>query len=1200
MGRARHFGTGFSSHSHTNKQKKASGKFRGGRRIQAACIEGLEPRFLLSTTITGSNSTTINLKDNNFAPYNGVANPYPSTINLSGFQAGQTVASASVTINDINWQTFISGNYQSYAEDFKALLEGPGGESLVLMSTCGPSFATNPGFNNITLTFADSAASSFGQFQSFATTGSLTSKPVDFSDTGYSSTDSAAFVSPAPSNFKQPAPTGSETFASVFGGQAPNGNWQLFLSTDGADSDSTGTVSGWSLSVTAGSVSATTTALTTSLNPSFTSSPNNSTTLTAAVTSSGTPVTEGTVTFTDTTTNTVLASNVPVGTSGASAGVATTTAAFTTEGNHVIKAVYNGDSNYNTSNNSVTQTVNNHTTINGNTFTNPGTIKIADNVASPGGVATPYLSHLSLTLEKVNYYNVISGTQEAYFQDLKAMLVAPDGQAYVFISDDGPNTGAVGVQNVTVTFDDAAFYTIPSSVALGSANSTVTSKPIDYSSTNNNPDAGAFPTPAPQSNYKSASPEGSDTFSSAFNGQSPDGTWSLYVVVDRGDSGSTGTISGWNLNITSVGTSATTTSVAAASSQIFTGGASSSTTLTATVSSGGNPVTSGTVTFTDTTTNTVLASGVALNGSGQASTPFSSTSEGVFNIQASYSGNSTYNISTGSTTVEVDDHTTISGNSYINTGALTLRDNTLSPGGVASPYPSHVFVSGLTNTISHLSVSLNGVSFIYSQDIQALLVGPGGQNFILIGDVGPSSGTTGVSNVTLTIDDSAASTLAQNSVWGAPNSSVASKPVEYSSVSFASPAPAGPYNENNPQLSNNPTLGSIFDGTSPDGTWSLYVTTNTGESGATGSIAGGWSLNLTVPAAVTAGPTPQTVTAGQTATFTSAANGSPAPTVQWQVSTDGGKTFNNISGRGTTAPTYSFTVSATQANNQYRAVYDGSASLTTNAAALTVLLPEISTGVGAHYNLSGPPGAQVVDVTAGTVTLIGDLSKDVTNCTLNIENGASAVLSSDEHIGALQLVGTGMLNAANRALYINYGTGSDPISTIAGYLKTGYNHGAWNGAGIFSTSAAANSGYTLGYADGADGVVSGLSSGQIEIKYTLYGDINLDGAVNGTDFSLLAADFGQSVTGWDRGDLNFDGAVNGTDFSLLAQNFGKTAAGAATLPPATPAAAPASSQNPTALVATNSSQKPLVIQKVNPVLKSVPISSVSRKRQRHS
>jgi hypothetical protein len=87
--------------------------------------------------------------------------------------------------------------------------------------------------------------------------------------------------------------------------------------------------------------------------------------------------------------------------------------------------------------------------------------------------------------------------------------------------------------------------------------------------------------------------------------------------------------------------------------------------------------------------------------------------------------------------------------------------------------------------------------------------------------------------------------------------------------------------------------------------------------------------------------------------------------------------------------------------------------------------------------------------------------------------------------------------------------------------------------------------YALGYADGKDGKVSGLVSGQIEVAYTLAGDANLDGFVNGEDFTILASNFNQNVTGWDQGDFNYDGTVNGEDFTLLAANFNQGVSGAA-------------------------------------------------------
>ncbi len=98
------------------------------------------------------------------------------------------------------------------------------------------------------------------------------------------------------------------------------------------------------------------------------------------------------------------------------------------------------------------------------------------------------------------------------------------------------------------------------------------------------------------------------------------------------------------------------------------------------------------------------------------------------------------------------------------------------------------------------------------------------------------------------------------------------------------------------------------------------------------------AATLTVPFAptVTSDPSNQTVTAGQNATFTAAAGGSPTPTVQWQVSTDGGKTFTNISGATSTTLTLS-NVQASQDDSEYQAVFTNSiGTATTSSATLAV------------------------------------------------------------------------------------------------------------------------------------------------------------------------------------------------------------------------------------------------------------------------
>ncbi len=169
---------------------------------------------------------------------------------------------------------------------------------------------------------------------------------------------------------------------------------------------------------------------------------------------------------------------------------------------------------------------------------------------------------------------------------------------------------------------------------------------------------------------------------------------------------------------------------------------------------------------------------------------------------------------------------------------------------------------------------------------------------------------------------------------------------------------------------------------------------------------------------------------------------------------------------------------------------------------------------------------------------------------LNISGAGTVTLGSGggpQTFSSLTISGSGILDLTNNHIFITYGS-SDPMATIIGYLQSGFNNGGWNGSGIISSTAQSPTNglkYGVGFADGKDGVVKGLSSGQIELKYTLLGDANLDGTVNGSDFSILAANFGLGTTNWDQGNFLFTSAVNGSDFSALAANFGQGDSGAA-------------------------------------------------------
>jgi uncharacterized repeat protein (TIGR01451 family) len=100
------------------------------------------------------------------------------------------------------------------------------------------------------------------------------------------------------------------------------------------------------------------------------------------------------------------------------------------------------------------------------------------------------------------------------------------------------------------------------------------------------------------------------------------------------------------------------------------------------------------------------------------------------------------------------------------------------------------------------------------------------------------------------------------------------------------------------------------------------------------------TLTVNAPPVVTTNPANQSVSAGSSATFTAAASGSPAPTVQWQVSVAGGA-FSNVP--NATSTTLTFTAAFSQNGNKYQAVFTNSVgTATTTAATLTVIAPDVT------------------------------------------------------------------------------------------------------------------------------------------------------------------------------------------------------------------------------------------------------------------
>jgi uncharacterized repeat protein (TIGR03803 family) len=235
-----------------------------------------------------------------------------------------------------------------------------------------------------------------------------------------------------------------------------------------------------------------------------------------------------------------------------------------------------------------------------------------------------------------------------------------------------------------------------------------------------------------------------------------------------------------------------------------------------------------------------------------------------------------------------------------------------------------------------------------------------------------------------------------------------------------------------------------------------------------------------------------------------------------------------------------------------------------------------------HHNVDwsmngGTPSLLPINDANG-LTINGDGGNDTV--TLDYSNGnplpatlhLNGTFTIDGLQGADPLAGR-TLDIGTSTVYLNYANPSnDPIFAIRQYLQTGYDGGAWTGMpssaidGAITSSAAQNNVSRttgVGFADWADGQGVNAVPNTIELKYTLYGDANLDGQVNSADLQILLA--GLNRTGsWDHGDFNYDGNVNSADLQALLftlnTSLGNQVA-AATL--AQPAAAPYSALAPT-------------------------------------
>ncbi len=133
--------------------------------------------------------------------------------------------------------------------------------------------------------------------------------------------------------------------------------------------------------------------------------------------------------------------------------------------------------------------------------------------------------------------------------------------------------------------------------------------------------------------------------------------------------------------------------------------------------------------------------------------------------------------------------------------------------------------------------------------------------------------------------------------------------------------------------------GATFTGwfTAASGGTQVDDTTDLNALSGDGPVAVTLFAQYAAPVMVTTEPQDATVTALHDAVFTAAASGFPAPTVQWQSSSDGGANFTDIDGAASDTLTV-HDVTVAQSGTEYRAVFTNTTNaMDTDTAVLTVL-----------------------------------------------------------------------------------------------------------------------------------------------------------------------------------------------------------------------------------------------------------------------
>ena len=237
----------------------------------------------------------------------------------------------------------------------------------------------------------------------------------------------------------------------------------------------------------------------------------------------------------------------------------------------------------------------------------------------------------------------------------------------------------------------------------------------------------------------------------------------------------------------------------------------------------------------------------------------------------------------------------------------------------------------------------------------------------------------------------------------------------------------------------------------------------------------------------------------------------------------------------------------------------------------------------AILDANAAPGSDVIKMQLGvsnaTISLVSPLPLIVGDVTLQFSAKSRIQVGDGDHFplrstgrlaiegdGTLQLdggllrtvgllidvAGGAALDLDRGALVVDYSASPNPFADIRGYLAKGFNASGlnWDGPGINSHAARddARGVTSLGVVDNADtqydsvagvtfgyGLIGGetLPRSSVLVKYTIVGDTDLNGVVDGDDLTSLLVGHANQANTWGAGDFDANEKVDGDDLTSL-------------------------------------------------------------------